>query len=133
MDSPVNDPHVALKLAMARGREVSMALQIYHQAHDAWPTDLASLVAEGMLKAGSLVNPRRPGKDPGFLYFPPTNETLPDEGVLFEPISDDQGAVDGWPGNGLVVCYDGHVEQIENRGRYEALLAQARGRSKEPK
>ena len=99
---------------------ITMALHWHCQAHEGeWPEEL-----EGLVDAGLLQNPRRPGSQVGYVYVKPpapanklerTNRVV----VIYE-------AHDEWPEGGIVVGFaDSHVE-IVNEAEFRELVGERR-------
>ena len=110
---------------MVAARNILMGLVIRHADAGEWPATLQALVDSGHLTAERIRNPR--ASDPaagefGWLYIRPSVAPGGAGGtrlVITEPAPE--------PWSDVVIAFeDGHVEVVNDRERYERLLAEAR-------
>lgn len=90
-----------------------------------WPADMERI--RRYCHAGTFRNPNRPELEIGFCYIRPTGrprwDPVESRRLIFHEILAD-GATGGW-----VAYTDGSVEQIENRARFDELIAAAQAES----
>jgi outer membrane lipoprotein-sorting protein len=79
-----------------------------------WPNSLYDLVNYGLDK-DTLLNPRQPERENGYVYLKPEGRLSPSDIILYE-------AYDGW-GDGINVGFtDGHIEFIKEESDFSKRL-----------
>ena len=112
--------------SMSNLRQLLLACHMYAADHQGqWPDELAAVTQKylgGVEKARQIMtNPARPQADPGYTYLKPADPRGGDmatKAVMYETHTDF--------GRGVAVGFaDGHVEFVNNRQRFDRLLAGA--------
>jgi len=91
---------------------ILLACLVYAQDHEGqWPDDLQDLTNYGLAK-DTLINPKQPEREIGYIYLKPSTPISPQQVVLYE-------AHDSW-GDGINVGYaDGHVQFIKEESNFK--------------
>ena len=100
-------------------RQIGQGILLYANAHKgSVPENWAALMVAEEMSRGVFRNPRRPSRDPGYIYVKPTvpiGKLSPEDVVAYE-------AYDVW-GDGTNVLYgDGHVEFVANERWFTEAL-----------
>jgi len=93
-------------------KQILLTCIMYAQDHeDRWPDSLQDLTEYGLVK-DTLINPRQPERQIGYIYIKPCTPLSPQQVVLYE-------AYDSW-GDGINVGYaDGHVHFIKEEYNFK--------------
>ena len=110
-------------ISAANFNAIGKALALYTIDHEgAFPENLQVLVEKKYLNARALVNPAHPDRKPAYVYLPPRKPPVPAAAetlVAYE-------AHDKWGEGVNVLFYDGLVEFLRDRARFEKLLKQVK-------
>ena len=93
-------------------QKILLACIVYAKDHeDQWPDSLQDLT-QRRLARDTLINPRQPERENGYIYIKPSTPILPQQVVLYE-------AHDSW-GDGINVGYaDVHVQFIKEESNFK--------------
>ena len=93
-------------------RQILLTCIMYAQEHKGqWPNSLQDLTEYGLVK-DTLINPRQPEREIGYVYLKPSTPLSPLQVVLYEKY-------DSW-GDGINVGYaDGHVQFIKEESNFK--------------
>jgi len=96
-------------------KQILLSCIMYAQDNkDQWPDSLQELT-QHRLARDTLINPRQPERENGYIYIKPSTPISPQQVVLYE-------AYDSW-GDGINVGYaDGHVQFIKEESNFKKDL-----------
>jgi len=96
-------------------QKILLACMVYAKDHkDQWPDSLQDLT-QRRLARDTLINPRQPERESGYIYIKPSTPISPQQVVLYE-------AHDSWA-DGINVGYaDGHVQFIKEESNFKKDL-----------
>ena len=96
-------------------KQILLTCIMHAQDHEGqWPNSLKDLT-QRRLARDTLINPRQPERENGYIYIKPSTPILPQQVVLYE-------AHDSWT-DGINVGYvDGHVQFIKKESNFKNEL-----------